>query len=167
MILASNSSVILRENLQGETMKFLNQTMITWILIRIAGRDWKEQRIPNADTAILLCFCIMQLLLFSGKTERSMIGYALSGACSASGILLLMVFLLPGAFGGGDIKLMAAAGILLGPVNSLHSLAAAIFLCGIYILAGMARGKITRDSVIAFGPFLCAGILYNLWSTQF
>nr|WP_317379286.1 A24 family peptidase [uncultured Faecalimonas sp.] len=146
-------------------MKFFNQTMITWILIRIAVRDWKEQRIPNADIAILFCFCALQLLAVSGQMEKGVFLYALFGACSASGILLLTVFLVPGAFGGGDIKLMAAAGILLGPVKSLHSLAAAIFLCGICILAGMAGGKIRRDSVIAFGPFLCAGILYHLWST--
>ena len=88
--------------------------MITWILIRIAVRDWKEQRIPNADIAILFCFCALQLLAVSGQMEKGVFLYALFGACSASGILLLTVFLVPGAFGGGDIKLMAAAGILLG-----------------------------------------------------
>ena len=43
---------------------------------------------------------------------------------------------------------MAAVGSLLGPVKSLYSLTAAIILCGIYILAGMANGKIKRNSVV-------------------
>lgn len=145
-------------------MKFLNQIVITWMLVRIAVRDWKEQRILNIDTAILGCFCMMQLFFFSEQAEKTIFLNAFFGACSASGILLLTTMLLPGAFGGGDIKLMAAAGILLGPINSLYALVAAILLCGIYILIGMIQGKIGRKSVIAFGPFLCAGILYHLWS---
>lgn len=147
-------------------MKFLNQMIITWILTKIAVRDWREQKILNQDVTILFCFCLIQLLFCTGQIKVStVLFHMLSGACSASGLLLLITILIPGAFGGGDIKLMAAAGSMLGPVKSLHSLAAAIFLCGIYILAGMVSGKIKRNSVVAFGPFLCAGILYHLWCT--
>ena len=146
-------------------MKFFNQMIITGMLTKIAVTDWKEQKIFNQDVTILFCYCLMQLFfcLDQGEWGR-LLFYVISGVCSASGVLVLITILSPGAFGGGDIKLMAAVGSLLGPVKSLYSLTAAIILCGIYILAGMVNGKITRNSVVAFGPFLCAGILYHLWS---
>lgn len=146
-------------------MKFFNQMIITGMLTKIAVTDWKEQKIFNQDVTILFCYCLMQLFfcLDQGEWGR-LLFYVISGVCSASGVLVLITILSSGAFGGGDIKLMAAVGSLLGPVKSLYSLTAAIILCGIYILAGMANGKIKRNSVVAFGPFLCAGILYHLWS---
>lgn len=146
-------------------MKFFNQMIITGMLTKIAVTDWKEQKIFNQDVTILFCYCLMQLFfcLDQGEWGR-LLFYVISGVCSASGVLVLITILSPGAFGGGDIKLMAAVGSLLGPVKSLYSLTAAIILCGIYILAGMANGKNKRNSVVAFGPFLCAGILYHLWS---
>lgn len=146
-------------------MKFFNQMIITGMLTKIAVTDWKEQKIFNQDVTILFCYCLMQLFfcLDQGEWGR-LLFYVISGVCSASGVLVLITILSPGAFGGGDIKLMAAVGSLLGPVKSLYSLTAAIILCGIYILAGMANGKIKRNSVVSFGPFLCAGILYHLWS---
>lgn len=146
-------------------MKFFNQMIITGMLTKIAVTDWKEQKIFNQDVTILFCYCLMQLFfcLDQGEWGR-LLFYVISGVCSASGVLVLITILSPGAFGGGDIKLMAAVGSLLGPVKSLYSLTAAIILCGIYILAGMANDKIKRNSVVAFGPFLCDGILYHLWS---
>ena len=146
-------------------MKFFNQMIITGMLTKIAVTDWKEQKIFNQDVTILFCYCLMQLFfcLDQGEWGRVLF-YVISGVCSASGVLVLITILSSGAFGGGDIKLMAAVGSLLGPVKSLYSLTAAIILCGIYILAGMVNGKIKRNSVVAFGPFLCAGILYHLWS---
>lgn len=146
-------------------MKFFNQMIITGMLTKIAVTDWKEQKIFNQDVTILFCYCLMQLFfcLDQGEWGR-LLFYVISGVCSASGVLVLITILSPGAFGGGDIKLMAAVGSLLGPVKSLYSLTAAIILCGIYILAGMVNGKIKRNSVVAFGTFLCAGILYHLWS---
>ena len=118
-------------------MKFFNQMIITGMLTKIAVTDWKEQKIFNQDVTILFCYCLMQLFfcLDQGEWGR-LLFYVISGA----------------------------VGSLLGPVKSLYSLTAAIILCGIYILAGMANGKIKRNSVVAFGPFLCAGILYHLWS---
>ena len=146
-------------------MKFFNQMIITGMLTKIAVIDWKEQKIFNQDVTILFCYCLMQLFFCLNQGEWGrLLFYVISGVCSASGVLVLITILRPGAFGGGDIKLMAAVGSLLGPVKSLYSLTAAIILCGIYILAGMASGKIERNSVVAFGPFLCAGILYHLWS---
>lgn len=101
-------------------MKFFNQMIITGMLTKIAVTDWKEQKIFNQDVTILFCYCLMQLFfcLDQGEWGR-LLFYVISGVCSASGVLVLITILSPGAFGGGDIKLMAAVGSLLGPVKSL------------------------------------------------
>lgn len=78
----------------------------------------------------------------------------LCGQCSDAALTVLI----PGAFGGGDIKLMAAAGILLGAKLTgtaffFSVLAGGVY--GIYLLAGKKKGG--KDH-FAFGPFLCLGI---------
>jgi len=69
------------------------------------------------------------------------------------------------AIGGGDIKLMAAAGLLIGWKKILL----AMFLgCLIGSIVHTARMKIAKaDRVLALGPYLSAGIfLATLWGEK-
>ena len=64
-----------------------------------------------------------------------------------------------GAFGGGDIKLMAAAGLFLGWQNTLLAMFFGIVFGGIYGIYLLAAKKAGKKDHFAFGPFLCAGIV--------
>ena len=83
----------------------------------------------------------------------------LLGVVCVSVPMLLLCLAVPGGFGGGDIKLMAAAGLFLG---WRHTLLAGFLglvgggLYGIWLLAARRAGR--RDH-FAFGPFLCAGLV--------
>ena len=63
------------------------------------------------------------------------------------------------AFGGGDIKLMAAAGLFLGWQNTLLAMFFGIVFGGIYGIYLLAAKKAGKKDHFAFGPFLCAGIV--------
>ena len=80
--------------------------------------------------------------------------------------LYLLTLLVPGAFGGGDIKLTAACGIFLGWKLNLLALFLAVMGGGIYgmwLLAAKRKGK--KDH-FAFGPFLCAGMAAAMFAGE-
>ncbi len=84
------------------------------------------------------------------------------GFVSVSVFLLLVYFITKGrGIGGGDIKLMAAAGLFLGLKLIIFAfVVACLYACIIHI----ARMKITKAShVLAMGPYLSAGILSAMW----
>lgn len=84
------------------------------------------------------------------------------GLLCASVPLLVITLIIPGAFGGGDIKLMAACGLFLGWKITLVSTALAILLGGIYGIWVLAAKKLGRKDQFAFGPFLCVGMALGL-----
>ncbi len=87
----------------------------------------------------------------------------LIGLLCVSVPMLLITLVIPGAFGGGDIKLVAASGAFLGwKMNLVAAFLAVVAggLYGIYLLATRRKG---RKEHFAFGPFLCAGMAAALF----
>ena len=81
------------------------------------------------------------------------------GLLVLSPLLLLLCLAIDGAFGGGDIKLMAAAGLFLGWQNTLLAMFLGILGGGLYGIWLLAAKKADKKDHFAFGPFLCAGIV--------
>lgn len=67
------------------------------------------------------------------------------------------------AFGGGDIKLLAACGAYMGAEGALWTLFLASLLGSVVSLALIAAKKISRADYVPFGPFLAAGALVYLF----
>ena len=68
--------------------------------------------------------------------------------------------------GGGDVKLMAAAGLLLGFKFSLVALVAGCILGSVIHLIRMKVSK--QEHMLAFGPYLAGGIFLTiLWGQPF
>ena len=88
----------------------------------------------------------------------------IAGALCVSVPMLLLCLAVPGGFGGGDIKLMAAAGLLLGWSQAFVAAFLAVLSGGAYAAYLLARGRAGRRDHIAFGPFLCAGIAAALFA---
>ena len=86
----------------------------------------------------------------------------LIGAFCISVPLLLITVLVPGSFGGGDIKLMAACGLFLGWKLALVSAFLAFLLGSAYGIYLLAAKKADRKTRFAFGPFLCVGMEIGL-----
>lgn len=74
---------------------------------------------------------------------------------------MLLIHLLLYGFGFGDVKLMAAAGFLLGWKLILIAFGLACILCSVIYLPRLLRRRIPRDSRIPFAPYLSFGILIS------
>ena len=143
-------------------MKIMTVAVFLGLLFLIAAEDWKTMEIPDTLLVLLLVLSVVSMKTMPDLLIRE----RLLGAVSASGILFVISCLIPGAFGGGDIKLMVVCGLFLGWRRSLVALYLAILTGGIYgaILLGTRRK--CRSDHIPFGPFLCLGMLIALFRSE-
>ena len=152
--------------LAGYILGWNIQTAVIWlffsILFEVALLDAQTMEIPDGFVAALALIGLAGIL-----TGPSLpLAERLIGVFSVSVPLLLLTLLIPGAFGGGDIKMMAACGLFLGWKLSLVALFLAVVTGGFYGIYLLAAGKKGRKEHFAFGPFLCAGMfLAYFWGT--
>lgn len=141
-------------------MEILIKVLLTMVFLLIAVNDGYKRRIP--DRMVLL---VVILGIGLAVTERDVaISERISGAFAVSVPMAFVMFWVPGAFGGGDIKFTAAAGIALGFRNVIAGSAAAVLLCGLYCIYLLIKKKADRKRTFAFGPFLCLGMfLAMIW----
>lgn len=151
----------------GPLSEFMGRIVIICLFLGVlaaaAHTDKKTMTIPDklVLAALGVSLCSIPFFPEIGLMERVL------GIYSASLLLLVITLCVPGAFGGGDIKLMAVCGVFLGWRYSLLALAIAIFLGAVYGVRMLAIGKADRKSRIAFGPFLCIGMgIAVLWGEQ-
>ncbi len=157
--------------------KSILTVLLAAALIMTAVTDWRTYRIPqglNVFIAVLgAAVTAVDALELRGITQRSLLGQApvtvaahLIGAVSVSGLLLIVYIVTKGrGIGGGDIKLMAAAGLFLGWKNCFVAFAIGCVAALIIQLVGMkVKGQ---GHEFAFGPYLAAGILIaSLWGDR-
>lgn len=127
------------------------------VLLVIGVIDFRTYEIPVSLNLTLTLLAAIGMLFHL----QDWLTYVL-GIAAASGILLFLFLLTKGrGMGGGDIKLMAAAGLLLGWKLVLL----ALFLgCFYGSVIHITRMKLTKEShVLAFAPYLAMGIVTALW----
>lgn len=133
------------------------------VLLTASYQDIKKMEIKDGCHAaiVLLAAAAMLLDRNTGTASR------LLGALCVSAPMLALSLLIPGAFGGGDIKLMAAAGLFLGWKSTVISAVLAVFAAGAYGLYIRMIKKAGRGQCFPFGPFLCAGMAAAvLWGKE-
>ncbi|RIW37701.1 prepilin peptidase [Bacillus salacetis] len=86
---------------------------------------------------------------------------SLAGAAIGFTLLLLIAVVSKGGMGGGDIKLYALIGFVLGTKPMLLSFFLATLLGAMVGIAGLAAGIFERKKPIPFGPFIAAGALIS------
>jgi leader peptidase (prepilin peptidase)/N-methyltransferase len=135
----------------------VNSCILVSLLLCVFLIDMDTMTIPNG---LILCFlipCAIDLWLtgFDGMATR-MIGFFI-----ISVPMYLLTLLIPDSFGGGDIKLMAVCGFLLGYKAGLLAAFIAIIIAGIFATFLLIRKKVKKGQHIAFGPFLTIGIFVS------
>lgn len=127
------------------------------VLMRIAITDLQTLKIPDRWNLILAATGILSLVfnVDSGPAER------VAGVFVISLPMLIMDFIIPGGFGGGDIKLMAAAGLFLGWKKEVLAALLAFLAAGFFAVYLLLTGKAGRKDCFAFGPFLCGGLAFS------
>ena len=81
--------------------------------------------------------------------------------------MLVLALIVPGAFGGGDIKLMAASGLFLGMDAIVCAMFFGLLSGGGYAAFMLAAKRLKKSDQFAFGPFLAFGLaVAALWGDQ-
>ena len=127
-------------------------------LVALAVIDWKTYEIPISINIFIVILGSLRVIL----DIRNLPDY-IAGFFSVSMLLLVIYLVSKGsAIGGGDIKLMASAGLLLG----FQLIITAFFIgCILGAVIQVIRMKIMEEgSVFAMGPYLSAGLIMSvLW----
>ncbi|WMJ22102.1 prepilin peptidase [Paludicola sp. MB14-C6] len=123
-------------------------------LIVISGIDIHSQEIPNGLIVFLLCLSPLSFLINDMPFWHKLIGFF-----SSSAILFIIACFTDG-FGGGDIKLMAVCGLLIGYQNILLALFIGCIIGGISGAFVLIKTK-QKGSTIPFGPSLSIGIMIS------
>lgn len=144
-------------------LQWVAEGVLLVILVLIGVADAKEKRIPNRLLLVMLAGAILACLL-QGELR---FWDRLFGSLLGCGILLFVCFLKVGAFGAGDVKLLAVSGLYLGVGKNLVALSIGVLLAGAFCMAGMMMKRIDRKTEIPFGPFLCAGIAMSTYCGEF
>ena len=122
--------------------------------------DFRTYIIPIGFNIFILALGVIRLvyrLLVEGDTFSTIWPYVI-GMFAVSVPLGILWFLSKGrAIGGGDVKLMGAAGLLLGWKLILLALVLGCILGSVIHLTRMKISKAGR--VLAMGPYLAAGIM--------
>lgn len=136
--------------------------LMTSALLVLSVIDFRTYEIPLGINVFILTLGLIHLMLHLNEWALYVIGLLL-----VSTFLRLIVVLSKGrAMGGGDVRLMAASGLLIGWQKSLLALAIGCILGSIIHPIRMKLSG--EDHVLAMGPYLSAGILIaSLWGGRF
>ena len=135
--------------------------LMTSALLVLSIVDWRTYEIPFPCSLFILGLGVVACVLDVPGIMEHLIGLVIVSAA----LYLLYLFSGGRAIGGGDVKLMGAAGLLLGA----KLIVLAFFLgCILGSVIHVLRMKLSGSGhVLAMGPYLSAGIFISaLWGNR-
>lgn len=139
----------------GLTVDFIFYCLLASVIVVISFIDLHEQIIPDGLVLIILSAAIIykaiNYFIYKENIEilNSILGFFTGGL-----IFLLIAIVSNGAMGGGDIKLMAVLGLILGLKKTLLNILLSFIIgaiISVFLLIGKKKG---RKDAIPFGPFI-------------
>ena len=137
---------------KGFTPDTLIYCLLASALVTLSVIDFRTYEIPVGINYFILTLGLIHLALHFQDWVQYGIGFI-----AVSGFIWIIFFVSKGrAIGGGDAKLMAAAGLLLGWKLAIFAfIAGCIYGSVIHII----RMRVTKEGhVLAMGPYLAAGV---------
>lgn len=139
----------------GITSEIIPAILLSTLLILSVLTDIREKLILDVITLPSIVVLVI-VRFFIG--EEPFLTYLLGGVVGF-GLLLLLAIVSKGGMGGGDIKLYAAIGVVLGPAMTVMSLVLASFIGVVVGLLLISLKIVKRREPIAFGPSIMIGTL--------
>lgn len=145
----------------GVSVESLLYCLLFSALLALSVIDFRTYEIPTGFNYFILTLGLIRVVTDFGNWPE----YAI-GLVAVSLVLYLIYRVSNGAaIGGGDVRLMAATGLLLGWKRNILA-----FLLGCIIgsVIHLARMKISKaDRVLAMGPYLAVGVaIAAMWGTE-
>lgn len=150
---------------QSSSIILLNiiYTLSISVLIVVSVIDYRTYTIPGIlnKSLLVLSFIAVIIKYFGTDRSTSILLDHIIGFFAISTFLAIIFYLTNGrGIGGGDVKLMASAGLLLGwKLVILSFILGAVFAAVIHILK---MRLMNAENTLAFGPYLSAGIVVSL-----
>ena len=133
------------------------------ILFVIALVDWHIQMIYDRFHIMILILAVLDFMLY----PEMGIATRLTGMGIISVPMLVLALAIPGAFGGGDIKLMVVTGLFLGTASTVVAMFLSLVAGGGFAAGMLLAKKMEKTDQFAFGPFLAFGLaVAALWGDQ-
>ena len=150
--------------LSGNDIKFAIACLpLFWLLVEISIADIKYRIIPDQ-------FIVLVAITTIGFSNRQKIWpNCVIGAIIGFGVMALVAFIgwliyRRDACGGGDIKLMAAIGLVTGIYGIIAIYIIATLLSAAHLIIKMIRGRYKKGAAIAFAPYATvATVIYMLF----
>lgn len=139
----------------GISVEALLYALLASALITLSVIDFRTYEIPAGINIVILTLGLIRVATDYADWPDYAVGFLL-----VSGFLYMVYLVTKGrGIGGGDIKLMAAGGLLLGWKRILLAF---VLGCIIGSVIHTARMKVSgQGHMLAFGPYLSAGILIS------
>ena len=133
--------------------------MLFSLLYIIFQVDLKIMEIPIQCNIGILILAILNCVVFNNITFIDMV----LGAFSISGLLFIIYKVIPGSFGGGDIKLFFTAGAFLGLGKIILAFILSLIFCLIFIIVNKSK----KNTQVAFGPYISLGVfISSIWGNM-
>jgi leader peptidase (prepilin peptidase)/N-methyltransferase len=134
-----------------------------WFATLVIGlaTDLDQRLLPDVLTVPVIPVALVYALSGANPLVGSELGPAVLAA-----VAIPLVLYLPsipfgaGAFGIGDVKLLAGVGLLVGGERALGGVIFALMLSGLVLVVLLVARRVGRRTYVPFGPFFIIGALW-------
>jgi len=142
--------------INGLNVDSLLYCLLISALITLSVIDWRTYEIPIGINIFILALGLIMTALHYGDWLNHVIGFF-----AVSMFIYLIILATKGrGMGGGDMKLMAAAGLMLGWKEIILAFILGCILGSVIHVIRMRVSK--AEHTLAFGPYLSLGILITV-----
>jgi len=137
-----------------------------WLLttgagVLLAGIDLHVWRLPTPIiTGTAVAVAVLVAIAAAADRDPAMLVRAAVGGTTTGGVYLAVALVTAGQLGAGDVRLAAMLGGLLGTAGPTTAIAGAVlpYLIALPVtLVLLGLGRISRNSELAFGPYVLTG----------
>lgn len=129
------------------------------LLAPCAAADNNKGIVPDLLPVLIAVLAIVRIVI-DGITTQNIVSHV-TGAFVISVPMLLVALFIKNGFGGGDIKMMAAAGLFLGLDKTIIAALIAFCIAGIYGLLILLTRKKGAKSTVKLAPYLALGCAFS------
>jgi prepilin signal peptidase PulO-like enzyme (type II secretory pathway) len=153
----------------GVNYELIPSSVFASILVMIIVTDIREMIIPNRIVYSGMIILVgIRLFIHPLPLINYGIAFIFGGGILLAISMIGTLILRKEGMGGGDLKLFALAGLVLGIKLILLSIFVSSLLGTLYGVGLMIMSRFERGKPIAFGPFIAAGSLISfLWGNEF
>ncbi len=142
--------------INGLNVDSLLYCLLISALITLSVIDWRTYEIPIGINIFILALGLIMTVLHYGDWLNHVIGFL-----AVSVFIYVIILATKGrGMGGGDMKLMAAAGLMLGWKEIILAF---VLGCILGSIIHVIRMKVSKaEHTLAFGPYLSLGIVITV-----